>query len=58
MKGWKTWTAALGLMLAGAGKALQALTAEIPEPGALMEGVQLVLSGLALVGLGHKLEKR
>ena len=48
MKGWKTWLAALGFAALGAAQIVQ---------GDVMGGVQRIVEGLAVVGLGHKLEK-
>lgn len=59
MKGWKTWVAAIGTILTGLGLIAAALTKEggfsIEN---LQSGVQTILAGLALIGIGHKLEKR
>lgn len=48
MRGWKTWTAVIGLVIAG--------IYEISE-GHVEAGVERILAGLGLVGIGHKIEK-
>lgn len=49
MKGWKTWAAAIGLMALGA--------YEIKATGNVESGTQKILAGLAVIGIGHKIEK-
>ena len=48
MKGWKTWLAAAGFAAVGVVQILS---------GDSVEGIQRLLEGLALIGLGHKLDK-
>lgn len=48
MKGFKTWLSAIGMAALG--------IYQITE-GQLETGIQTVLAAVALVGLGHKLEK-
>ena len=48
MKGWKTWTAAA--FTAGLG-VLAIINGDVPM------GVQQITAALAIVGLGHKIEK-
>ncbi len=50
MRGWKTWVAAAGSVLWGIGGLLAGLHG-------LDVAIGFVTGGLALVGLGHKLEK-
>lgn len=57
MGGWKTWTAAIGMIVTGAGLIATAVAGETVDPDKILEGAQLILAGLALIGLGHKLEK-
>ena len=58
INGWKTYVAAAGTILTGLGMIASGLT---KEGGFSFEniqgGVQTVLAGLALVGVGHKLDK-
>jgi len=49
MKGWKTWLAAAGFGVMG-------LT-QIVISGDVQGGVQRILEGLMVVGIGHKIEK-
>lgn len=49
MSGYKTWVAAAGLILMGISAILD---------GNSDAGVMRIVEALALVGLGHKLEKR
>ncbi|ADW18587.1 hypothetical protein Despr_2448 [Desulfobulbus propionicus DSM 2032] len=49
MTGWKTWAAAAGLLLLG--------IVEIAN-GNLEGGLERIVLGLGLVGLGHKIEKK
>lgn len=56
MSGWKTWAAGIGTILLGLSQVAMALGA--PEAGTTINGgVQTVLAGLAVIGIGHKLEK-
>lgn len=48
MKGWKTWLAAAGLC---------GLGIYMIERGQQEFGMILILNGLGLVGIGHKIEK-
>ncbi len=48
MKGWKTWAAALAMAVLGA--------LDIKQ-GDMAGGAQKIAAGLALVGIGHKIEK-
>ena len=56
MSGWKTWAAGIGTILLGVSQIVLALTK--PEAGTSMEaGLQTVLAGLAIIGIGAKIEK-
>lgn len=58
LDGLKTKLAAIGLVLTGLGSTLAALTAEGGwDLNSAREGLLVVLSGLAVLGVGHKLEK-
>jgi hypothetical protein len=49
MGGWKTWTGAVGLVLMG----ISAILDGNPDAG-----IMRIVEALALVGIGHKLEKK
>ena len=56
MSGWKTYLAGIGTILLGISQVAMALGA--PEAGTSINGgVQTVLAGLAIVGIGHKIDK-
>lgn len=57
MGGWKTWAAAIGMILAGAGLITTGSLADPVDVDKILEGAQMILAGLALIGIGHKLEK-
>ena len=48
MTGWKTWVAGLGAIIYGA---------VLIIGGHTEQGITLILSGLAALGIGHKIEK-
>lgn len=48
MKGWKTYVAAAGMAILGV---ISITQGDVPG------GVQQIMGGLALIGLGHKIEK-
>ena len=58
MGGWKTWVAGIGTILTGLGMIAAAAT---KEGGFSFEaaqgGVQTVLAGLAVIGIGHKIDR-
>lgn len=56
MKGWKTWAAALALILPGAGMILGGLANDF-DLAAIKEGAILIGGGLGMIGIGHKIEK-
>ena len=55
MKGWKTKAGAIGMILAGVSKIMDAIA------GGTLEGIEeaiiLVSMGLGTLGIGHKIEK-
>ena len=56
MSGYKTYLAGIGTILLGISQIALALGQ--PEAGTTINGgVQTVLAGLAVIGIGHKLEK-
>ena len=57
MTGWKTWAAAIGLMLSGLGLALAGVVADPMDFTKIAEGWTLIMAGLAAIGIGHKIEK-
>ena len=56
MTGWKTWAAGIASILSGVVLILNAVIGEGGE-GGIMEGVSLIIAGLAILGIGHKIEK-
>lgn len=48
MQGWKTWLAVLGFWIIGIVYFIQ---------GATEEGVKYILTGIGVLGIGHKIEK-
>lgn len=57
MGGWKTWVAAIGLMLTGLGMIAAGVAADPLNPDQIWEGILLILAGLGMIGIGHKIEK-
>lgn len=55
MKGWKTWAAALGMIFTGLAQIANAVINE--GDASVNSGIELILAGLALIGIGHKIEK-
>ncbi len=55
MSGWKTWAAGLSGILSGAAMIVMALTGE--GGGSVSEGIALIVAGLGILGIGHKIEK-
>ena len=58
LTGWKTYTAGAGAILTGLGM----IAAAVSKEGGfsfdnLQAGIQTVLAGLAVVGIGHKLDR-
>ena len=59
MTGWKTWLSGLGLIATGLFAAIQAIV-DLLGGGTgtgLQEAILTIASGLAVLGIGHKLEK-
>jgi hypothetical protein len=57
MGGWKTWVAAIGLIASGIGMIATGFVAEPMNFDMIVAGWGSIMAGLALVGIGHKLEK-
>jgi len=57
MKGYKTWIAAIGVAASGVALCAQAF-GETFDPVKFWEGVTVISGALALVGIGHKIEKQ
>lgn len=57
MTGWKTWAAAIGSIASGVGLIIAGLFADPIDGAKIGEGWTLVLAGLAMIGIGHKIEK-
>lgn len=58
MTGWKTWAGGIGLILTGAGTILTSFDFETMTFGpGLNEGLALIGTGFAALGIGHKIEK-
>lgn len=57
MSGWKTWTAGLGSIIIGIGTVITALTGDVPPGDRINTGLTEIIGGLAIIGLGHKIEK-
>ena len=57
MGGWKTWAAAGGLCLIGLAMIGMAMVVDELREVLLGLGLQAILFGFGLVGIGHKIEK-
>lgn len=57
MGGWKTWAAAGGLCLLGLAMIGMAMVVDELREVLLGLGLQAILFGFGLVGIGHKVEK-
>lgn len=55
MGGWKTWAAGVGMIMLGVGQCVMALSGEANSD--LQGGIATVMAGLAILGIGHKIEK-
>ena len=55
MKGWKTWAGGAGLIFTGIGVILKGFSEGTFD--GMTEGIGLISSGLAVIGIGHKIEK-
>lgn len=56
-KGWKTYLAAICAMLIGLGLAGQSVASGEFQANQIVEGLLTFTGGLALLGLGHKIQK-
>jgi hypothetical protein len=55
MRGWKTWAGGIGMIVSGVGTLLMAFTGQADAD--LQSALSLITGGLAVIGLGHKIEK-
>ncbi len=59
MSGWKTKAGGIGMILTGAGSILTALSgADGFSFDSIQGGIALITGGLAVLGIGHKIEKQ
>ena len=64
MKGWKTWAAGIALILTGIGRMLnyvEMIGGDVDIAvlqAAITHGLEMVGAGLAVIGIGHKVEKQ
>ena len=56
-RGWKTYLAAVCAMMIGVGLAGKSIATGEFQPSQIVEGLMAFTGGLALLGLGHKLQK-
>ncbi len=57
MTGWKTKLAGIGMIVTGLGIVISGLVGDSFDFAKVKEGAQLILAGLAVLGLGHKIDK-
>jgi len=57
MKGWKTWSAAFGLFASGMGMIYFGIKEPSSKEIMVGMGIQCILMGGGLIGIGHKVEK-
>ena len=57
MDGWKTWLAAIGLMLSGLGLMITGFISDPIDWQKITEGWALFMAGLGMIGIGHKIVK-
>lgn len=57
MSGWKTWAAGIGMILFGLGMVGKGIAADPVSQDDIKAGAESVLAGLAILGIGHKIEK-
>ena len=57
MHGWKTWVAAIGMIATGVSVLISGVLAEGVDAEKVKEGIMIIFAGLAMVGIGHKIEK-
>ena len=55
MSGWKTWAAGIGMILAGIAQGLMSISGQ--GEGDITSAIQTVTAGLAVIGIGHKIDK-
>jgi hypothetical protein len=55
MKGWKTWTGAIAIILTGLATAIQGFNES--DWNKVAGGITLIGSGIAAIGIGAKLDK-
>ena len=58
MKGWKTWTGAIGVFAGGVVMLASGVTAEPFNPDQVWQGIVVCAGAFAAVGIGHKIEKK
>jgi sulfite exporter TauE/SafE len=57
MKGWKTWAAAIGMILGGLGQIVGEVSNDSWSFESVQAGYAMIMAGLGLIGIGHKVEK-
>jgi len=57
MSGWKTWVGGLGMIATGIGTVIGGILAEPLDWAAVEKGIALIAGGIAVLGIGHKIEK-
>jgi len=57
MKGYKTWIGAIGVAASGVAMMAEAF-GDVFDPVKFWEGVTIISGACAIVGIGHKIEKK
>ena len=57
MTGWKTKLGGAGLILSGLGAVIAGFVAEPMNGEMIVAGIGMISTGLAAIGIGHKIEK-
>ena len=57
MSGWKTWAAGIGMILGGAALIVKQIADGTFSFASMGEGFTMIMGGLGLLGIGHKVEK-
>lgn len=59
MKGWKTWTGVIGMVLVTVADGMLGIDtqAAAADANTIVTMIQAGMAGLAVIGLGHKIEK-
>jgi hypothetical protein len=57
MTGWKTWAAGIGSIVSGVGMIIVAVSSDPINGELITSGIALIIAGLGLLGIGHKIEK-